>query len=187
MQGTLTTENSRMAVKSRASIACISNLVCSFQHHTRRPRGKRLNRRKGPRRYAQQLPSSVHYFYIIIIEYTHINLPYQVHLLLRIFPLHLPSLETPQSTRLPPAHPRSSLMSTFPLVGSALHVYEQGNASSRVVKVHLPYPHSSPSCDIISFDQYGAEMVESSVKTIFRPVIDRLPVDVNQINEFACR
>ena len=142
-QGTLTTENSRMAVKSRASIACMSNFVCSFYHHARRPRGKRLNRCKGPRRYAQQRPSSVHYFYIIIIEYTHINLPYQVHLL-RIFPLHLPSLETPQSTRLPPAHPRSSRMSTFPLVGSALRVYEQGKASSRVVKVRLPSPYSSP-------------------------------------------
>jgi hypothetical protein len=30
-------------------------------------------------------------------------------------------------------------------------------------------------------------MVESSVKTISRPVIDRLPVDVNQLDEFACR
>jgi len=30
-------------------------------------------------------------------------------------------------------------------------------------------------------------MVESSVKTISRPVIDRLPVNVNQIDEFACR
>lgn len=59
-------------------------------------------------------------------------------------------------------------MSHFPLVGSALRVYEQGKASSRVVK-------------------YGAEMVESSVKTISRPVIDRLPVNVNQLDEFACR
>lgn len=33
--------------------------------------------------------------------------------------------------------------------------------------------------------QYGAEMMESSVKTISRPVIDRLPV--NQLDEFACR
>lgn len=29
--------------------------------------------------------------------------------------------------------------------------------------------------------------MESSVKTISRPVIDRLPVDVNQLDEFACR
>ena len=78
-------------------------------------------------------------------------------------------------------------MSTFPLVGSALRVYEQGEASSRVVKVRLPCPHFSPQCKIISFDQYGAAMVESSVKTIPRPVIDRLPVNFNQIDEFACR
>ena len=35
------------------------------------------------------------------------------------------------------------------------------------------------------FVQYGAEMMESSVKTISRPVMDRLPV--NQLDEFACR
>lgn len=29
--------------------------------------------------------------------------------------------------------------------------------------------------------------MESSVKNISRPVIDRLPVDVNQLDEFACR
>ncbi|KIM38368.1 hypothetical protein M413DRAFT_245007 [Hebeloma cylindrosporum] len=70
------------------------------------------------------------------------------------------------TTASPPAF--VSRMSTFPLVGSALRVYEHGKASSRVVK-------------------YGAEMVESSVKSISRPVIDRLPVNVNQIDEFACR
>ncbi|KNZ77247.1 hypothetical protein J132_05957 [Termitomyces sp. J132] len=57
-------------------------------------------------------------------------------------------------------------MSHIPLVNSAIRVYEQGKASSRVVK-------------------YGAEMMESSVKSISRPVIDRLPV--NQLDEFACR
>ncbi|KAH7885702.1 transcription factor Opi1-domain-containing protein [Phlebopus sp. FC_14] len=61
-----------------------------------------------------------------------------------------------------------SRVSNLPLVGSALRAYEQGKASSRVVK-------------------YGAEMMESSVKTISRPVFDRLPVDVNQLDEFACR
>ncbi|KAF9547035.1 Opi1-domain-containing protein [Agrocybe pediades] len=61
-----------------------------------------------------------------------------------------------------------SRMSHLPLVGSALRVYEQGKASSRVVK-------------------YGAEMVESSVKSISRPVIDRLPVNVDRLDEFACR
>lgn len=40
---------------------------------------------------------------------------------------------------------------------------------------------------MIFVGQYGAEMVESSVKTISRPVIDRLPVNVNQLDEFACR
>ncbi|KAJ3493302.1 hypothetical protein NMY22_g20229 [Coprinellus aureogranulatus] len=59
-------------------------------------------------------------------------------------------------------------MSSIPLVKSALTVYEQGKASSRVMK-------------------YGAQMVESSVKTLSRPVIDRLPVNVNQLDEFACR
>ncbi|KAG1734457.1 transcription factor Opi1-domain-containing protein [Suillus paluster] len=59
-------------------------------------------------------------------------------------------------------------VSNFPLFNSALRAYEHGKASSRVVK-------------------YGAEMMESSVKTISRPVIDRLPVDVNQLDEFACR
>ncbi|TFK39596.1 transcription factor Opi1-domain-containing protein [Crucibulum laeve] len=61
-----------------------------------------------------------------------------------------------------------SRMSRLPLVNSAVRAYEQGKASSRVVK-------------------YGAEMVESSVKTISRPVIDRLPVNINQLDEFACK
>lgn len=30
-------------------------------------------------------------------------------------------------------------------------------------------------------------MVESSVKAVSRPVIDRLPVNVNQLDDFACR
>ena len=34
-------------------------------------------------------------------------------------------------------------------------------------------------------NQYGAEMMESSMKSISRPVIDRLPV--NQLDNFACR
>ncbi|ESK82690.1 hypothetical protein Moror_11157 [Moniliophthora roreri MCA 2997] len=47
-------------------------------------------------------------------------------------------------------------VSHIPLVNGALRMYEQGKASSRVVK-------------------YGAEIMESGVKTISRPVIDRLP------------
>ncbi|KDQ50152.1 hypothetical protein JAAARDRAFT_74366 [Jaapia argillacea MUCL 33604] len=57
-------------------------------------------------------------------------------------------------------------MSHLPIVNTAMRAYEQSKASSRVVK-------------------YGAEMMESSVKSISRPVIDRLPV--NQLDEFACR
>ncbi|KAH8103913.1 transcription factor Opi1-domain-containing protein [Cristinia sonorae] len=59
-----------------------------------------------------------------------------------------------------------SRVSHLPLVNTALRAYEHTKASSRVVK-------------------YGAEMMESSVKTISKPVIDRLPV--NQLDEFACR
>ena len=33
--------------------------------------------------------------------------------------------------------------------------------------------------------QYGAEMMESSMKSISRPVFDRLPV--GQLDDFACR
>lgn len=51
------------------------------------------------------------------------------------------SIDTATATASPPAF--VSRMSTFPLVGSALRVYEQGKASSRVVKVRLPYPYSS--------------------------------------------
>ncbi|KAI0761812.1 transcription factor Opi1-domain-containing protein [Trametes elegans] len=59
-----------------------------------------------------------------------------------------------------------SRVSNMPLVNTALRAYEHSKASSRVVK-------------------YGAEMMECSVKSISRPVIDRLPV--GQLDEFACR
>ncbi|KAJ3812077.1 transcription factor Opi1-domain-containing protein, partial [Lentinula lateritia] len=59
-----------------------------------------------------------------------------------------------------------SRMSHIPIVNGALRIYEQGKASSRVVK-------------------YGAEIMESGVKTISKPVIDRLPT--GQLDEFACR
>ena len=88
-----------------------------------------------------------------------------------------------------------SRMSTLPIVNTALRAYEQSKASSRVVKVSLsdfslPCPsrtHCHPTMLIgfFLFVQYGAEMMESSVKTISRPVMDRLPV--NQLDEFACR
>ncbi|TEB36857.1 Opi1-domain-containing protein [Coprinellus micaceus] len=84
-----------------------------------------------------------------------------------------PSSPPPQSQNSPsetaPASPALfTRMAGIPLVKSALTAYEQGKASSRVVK-------------------YGAQMVESSVKTLSRPVIERLPVNVNQLDEFACR
>ncbi|KAF8225743.1 Opi1-domain-containing protein [Tricholoma matsutake] len=75
---------------------------------------------------------------------------------------------TPTSSTPDVNSPFVSRVSHLPLVNTALRAYEQGKASSRVVK-------------------YGVEMVESSVKTISRPVIDRLPVNVNQLDEFACR
>ncbi|VDC06055.1 unnamed protein product [Peniophora sp. CBMAI 1063] len=59
-----------------------------------------------------------------------------------------------------------SRLGHLPIVNTALRAYEQSKASSRVVK-------------------YGAEMMESSVRTISRPVINRLPVD--QLDEFARR
>ncbi|KAI5124258.1 hypothetical protein M0805_005107 [Coniferiporia weirii] len=59
-----------------------------------------------------------------------------------------------------------SRVTGLPIVNTALRAYEHSKASSRMVK-------------------YGAEMMESSVKSISKPVINRLPV--NQIDEFACR
>ncbi|GAA95485.1 uncharacterized protein L969DRAFT_614927 [Mixia osmundae IAM 14324] len=61
-------------------------------------------------------------------------------------------------------------MSQFPIVSGALKAYERGRNSSRVVK-------------------YGADLVESSVKTISRPVIGRVvgPELAGQIDDFACR
>ncbi|KAG9036008.1 hypothetical protein FRB95_010008 [Tulasnella sp. JGI-2019a] len=57
-------------------------------------------------------------------------------------------------------------VSHLPLVNTALRAYDYSKASSRVIN-------------------YGAGLVESSVKTISRPVIDRLPVE--QLDDFACR
>ncbi|KAJ3981027.1 hypothetical protein F5890DRAFT_1557174 [Lentinula detonsa] len=57
-----------------------------------------------------------------------------------------------------------SRMAHIPLVNGAIRMYEQGKASSRVVK-------------------YGAEIMETGVKTISRPVIDRLPT--GQLDDFA--
>ena len=74
-------------------------------------------------------------------------------------------------------------------MNTALRAYEQTKASSRVVKVRFPHPPQRPffSPNLYAHDyvKYGAEMMESSVKTISRPVIGRLPV--SQLDEFACR
>jgi len=122
------------------SIACAFKLVCSFHYHARRPRGRCSNRRKGPQRHAQQRLSSVYYFIIIIIQHTHIKLPISscTPPTSSYISTSSPSSSEPRdppidtATASPPAF--VSHMSTFPLVGSALRVYEQRKASSRVVK-----------------------------------------------------
>ncbi|KZP01411.1 Opi1-domain-containing protein [Calocera viscosa TUFC12733] len=59
-----------------------------------------------------------------------------------------------------------SRVSHFPIVRTAIGAYESSKNSSRVVKL-------------------GAEMVESSIATLSRPVMERLPVA--QMDGFACR
>lgn len=59
-------------------------------------------------------------------------------------------------------------VSNIPIVNSALRAYEQSKANSFVVK-------------------YGAETVESSVKSICRPVINKLEPQLDQLGVFACR
>jgi hypothetical protein len=56
-------------------------------------------------------------------------------------------------------------------------------ASSKYVAIPSP-PHLDVQyvCDVNTIIQYGAEMMESSVKSISRPVIDRYSLD-----EFACQ
>ncbi|KAL5531690.1 hypothetical protein ACEPAG_4567 [Sanghuangporus baumii] len=85
-----------------------------------------------------------------------------------------PSTPPPVASQGVPTSPEESTASAqfvtrvsgLPIVTTALRAYEQSKASSRVVK-------------------YGAEMMESSVRSISKPVINRLPV--NQLDEFACR
>ncbi|KAI9298341.1 Opi1-domain-containing protein [Neoconidiobolus thromboides FSU 785] len=59
-------------------------------------------------------------------------------------------------------------VSNLPLVNSALRAYESTKANSFVVK-------------------YGAETVESSVKSICMPVINKLEPQLGQLDDFACR
>ncbi|TBU22701.1 Opi1-domain-containing protein [Dichomitus squalens] len=75
-----------------------------------------------------------------------------------------------------------SRVQNIPLVNSALRAYEQSKASSRVVKADGRWMVVGAMGIYL---QYGAEMMESSMKTISRPVIDRLPV--GQLDEFASR
>ncbi|KAF9096536.1 hypothetical protein BGX29_008538 [Mortierella sp. GBA35] len=62
---------------------------------------------------------------------------------------------TSNSSFVAPTTPFISRMSSLPLVNSALKAYESGKQNSKVMK-------------------YGAEMVESSVKSLSKPVFDQL-------------
>ncbi|KAI1314688.1 hypothetical protein EDD11_001857 [Mortierella claussenii] len=64
------------------------------------------------------------------------------------------------------AGPLFSRMSSFPVVNSALKAYESGKQNSKVMK-------------------YGAEMVESSVKSLSKPVFEKLEPTLGQIDDFA--
>ncbi|KAF9913922.1 hypothetical protein BX616_009300 [Lobosporangium transversale] len=59
-----------------------------------------------------------------------------------------------------------SRMSSLPVVNSALKAYENGKQNSKVMK-------------------YGAEMVESSVKSLSKPVFEKLEPTLGQIDDFA--
>ncbi|KAI8055511.1 transcription factor Opi1-domain-containing protein [Syncephalis plumigaleata] len=61
-----------------------------------------------------------------------------------------------------------SRVANIPLVKSTIRFYDKSKANSRVVK-------------------YGAEMMESSMKTISQPVLNRLEPRLGQLDEFACR
>ncbi|KAF9432228.1 hypothetical protein BGZ76_011088 [Entomortierella beljakovae] len=71
-----------------------------------------------------------------------------------------------------PSTPFISRMSSFPLVNSAVssvvQAYASGKQSSKVMK-------------------YGAEMVESGVKTLSKPVFNKLEPKLGQLDDFACR
>ena len=55
------------------------------------------------------------------------------------------------------------------------------------MRVLNPFSPKYSTENLFVIEYYGAEMVESSVKTISRRVINRLLVDVNQLDEFACK
>ncbi|KAK9712164.1 transcriptional regulator opi1, variant 2 [Basidiobolus ranarum] len=64
--------------------------------------------------------------------------------------------------------PFISRVSNIPLVNSALRFYEQSKTNNKLVK-------------------FGAERVESAVKTIGIPVLTKLEPQLGQLDEFACR
>ncbi|KAF9165153.1 hypothetical protein DFQ26_000543 [Actinomortierella ambigua] len=64
--------------------------------------------------------------------------------------------------------PFISRMSSLPIVTSAIKAYESGKQNSKVMK-------------------YGAEMVESGVKTLSKPVFDKLEPKLSQLDDFANR
>ncbi|KAL1915905.1 uncharacterized protein VTP21DRAFT_6293 [Calcarisporiella thermophila] len=59
-------------------------------------------------------------------------------------------------------------ISNIPMIATTLRTYEASKANSRLVR-------------------YGAEMVESSVRTLAGPVIGRLNPHLSSLDEFACR
>ncbi|KAJ1913599.1 transcriptional regulator opi1 [Tieghemiomyces parasiticus] len=61
-----------------------------------------------------------------------------------------------------------SRVTSYPLVNTALRMYQSSKASSRVMK-------------------YGAETMESSVKTLCRPVLNRLETNLVGLDDFACK
>ncbi|KAF9956989.1 hypothetical protein BGZ65_002308 [Modicella reniformis] len=76
------------------------------------------------------------------------------------------------SSFMAPAGPLFSRMSNLPLVNSAVNsarkAYENGKQNSKVMK-------------------YGAEMVESGVKSLSKPVFEKLEPTLGQLDDFACR
>ncbi|KAG0205466.1 hypothetical protein BGX33_007903, partial [Mortierella sp. NVP41] len=71
-----------------------------------------------------------------------------------------------------PSGPFITRMSSLPLVNSAMNsalkAYENTKQNSKVMK-------------------YGAEMVESSVKSLSKPVFEKLEPKLGQLDDFACR
>ncbi|KAG0236107.1 hypothetical protein BGX31_004068 [Mortierella sp. GBA43] len=79
-----------------------------------------------------------------------------------------PTASDSGSSFMTPAAPFISRMSSLPLVNSALKAYENGKQNSKVMK-------------------YGAEMVESGVKSLSKPVFEKLEPTLGQLDDFACR